>query len=402
MSNFAFATATKILFGPGSLKGMIPAAKDLGVIKGDGSDKAMVITGKGIPGSEKITGMLEKEGIPYFHIAVHGEPTTEGVDSTAEVAKKEKVTFVISMGGGSVLDTGKGVAMLVANGGQSLDYMEVIGKGKKITKPALPCIAVTTTAGTGAEVTKNAVLKSVKHKQKVSLRSDHMYAKIAVVDPSLLVSVPNFVMAASGMDAITQCLEPLTSCLANPLTDAIAARGLHHGARAIRAAYKNPNDSKALYDMALCSLFGGLALANSKLGAVHGFAGPLGGELRAPHGAICGALLPAVVVTNLRALQSRDPSNPAVVKFKLAAEIVFGRSDATVKELALWIAETCQMLKIPPLSKYGLTEAQFPMLVKKCMKSSSMKGNPLKLTEAELTSILRQACSENLVNTSNL
>lgn len=395
MSSFGFATATEILYGPGCIKKALTAAKNLQILGG----KALVITGKNGDRSTPITNELTEQKIAFATYAVTGEPTTDVADAGAVVARNEKCDFIIGFGGGSVLDTGKAVAMLVMNGGQCLDYMEVIGKGQKITKKSLPFIAIPTTSGTGSEVTKNAVMASVKHKQKVSLRSPFMYPNLAVVDPELCISVPPATTAATGMDAFCQCLEPFTSGLSNPLTDAIALKGLEHGAKGLRHAFVDGSNVDARHNMALCSLFGGLALANSKLGAAHGFAGPLGGLLgeAASHGGIIGALLPSCVVTNVKAMQSRDPENPAISKYQQAARVVLGRADASVLDLANWIAETCQMMKIPPLSSYGLTEDMFAEVVKKSAGSSSMKGNPIKLTDDELTSILKQACTPALV-----
>mmetsp|Transcript_28669 Transcript_28669/g.56324 ORF Transcript_28669/g.56324 Transcript_28669/m.56324 type:complete len:397 (-) Transcript_28669:66-1256(-) len=392
--SFGFASATEIIFGPGSLKKALGAARALHAV----GSKALVIAGSAqrcLP----LTNQLEEAKIPFVHYTVQGEPSTEVADKGAQLARDEKCDFVVAFGGGSVMDTGKAIAMLVKNGGQCLDYMEVIGKGQKITKKSLPLIAIATTSGTGSEVTKNAVMASLKHKQKASLRSPFMYPTVAVVDPELCLSVPPAVTAATGMDAFCQCLEPYTSKLSNPLTDAIAIKGLLHGARAIRKAYTQGNDIEARTDMALCSLFGGLSLANSKLGAAHGFAGPLGGLLpQASHGGIIGALLPSCIVTNVLAMQAREPSNPAIGKYRDAACTVLGRPDATAGELATWVAETCQLMKIPPLSAYGLTDDMIPAAVKAAAGSSSMKGNPIALTTEELTSILTQACTPALVN----
>lgn len=393
--SFGFATATEILYGAGSIKKALSSAKNLQIL----GAKALLIIGGNVDRAKPITQQLSEQKISYVTYNVTGEPSTDVADNGAKIAREEKCDFIVGYGGGSVIDTGKAVAMLVTNGGVCLDYMEVIGKGQKIAKKSLPFIAIATTSGTGSEVTKNAVMASKTHKQKASLRSPFMYPDLAVVDPELSVTVPPAITAATGMDAFCQCLEPFTSCLSNPLTDAIALKGLTHGAKGIRTAYMEGSNVAARNDMALCSLFGGLALANSKLGAAHGFAGPLGGLLGdAPHGGIIGALLPSCIVANVHAMQSRDPTNPALAKYTEAARVVIGRSDATALDLATWIAETCQIMKIPPLSAYGLTEDMFEGVVKASAGSSSMKGNPVKLTNEELTSILKQACTPALVN----
>jgi len=281
--------------------------------------------------------------------------------------------------------------MLVANGGEALDYMEVIGRGLPIKKPSLPYIAITTTSGTSAEVTKNEVMKSEKHKQKASLRSPFMYPSLAVVDPVLTVSVPPNVTASTGLDAFTQCLEPLVSNASNPLTDAIALKGLEYGARSLRKSYTDGKDIGARSDMALCSLFGGLALANAKLGTVHGLAGVLGGLIPGPHGAICAILLPGVINANVKALKTRDPKGPYLAKYQLAAQVVCGRPDATPSDLAAWVTETCQLLNVPLLSTYGLKKSDFEEVVSKSLEASSTKGNPIVLTAQELLEIVDTA-----------
>jgi alcohol dehydrogenase class IV len=330
ITKFEFATASKVIFGNGTVNEVIKNAKSLNLV----GQKALVIVG----GDEKRAGpileQLKSQKIAFsIHRIPSDEPTTESVDSAAAAAREAKSDFVISFGGGSVIDTGKAVAMLLTNGGVALDYMEVIGKGLPITKPSLPMIAISTTAGSGAEVTRNAVVNSVKHLQKASLRSNFMYPALAVVDPELTISVPPAVTAATGLDAFTQCLEPLVSVSSTPLTDAIALKGLEYGARGLRAAYHNGSDAEARNNMALCSLLGGLALANAKLGCVHGFAGVLGGLLKARHGDICAALIAPGIRVNVKALQRADAKTRTLFmrKYKQAAEAVLGRSDAGVE-----------------------------------------------------------------------
>lgn len=391
--SFGFSTATEILFGPGCVKNAFAAAKAQNAL----GHKAMLVCDN-LSRAQAIVDELKNAGIPFVHQTVMREPCTELVDKATQLAREEKVDFVLAVGGGSVMDTGKAIAMLLANGGECLDYLEIVGRGKKITKKSLPLIAVATTAGTGAEVTKNAVVKSSQHAQKASLRSPSMFPVLAVVDPVLMLSVPPQVTACSGLDAFTQCLEPLTSNAANPLTDTLALRGLQEAASSLRVAYADGANVKARTGIALCSLIGGLCLANAKLGSVHGFAGVLGGMLEdAPHGGICGALIPACIVANIQAMRQRDPSNPALQKYYQAAQAVLGKADATPEQLALWVAESCRIMKVPPLSAYGLKPEHFPEAVSKSAAASSMKGNPVVLTEKELTSILEQACTPALV-----
>jgi alcohol dehydrogenase class IV len=298
---------------------------------------------------------------------------------------------VIGLGGGSVLDTGKAIAALVTNPGNVLDYLEVIGKGQPLVNAPLPYIAIPTTAGTGAEVTRNAVLESTEQNVKVSLRSPLMLPRLALVDPELTYDLPPEITASSGLDALTQLVEPFVSVRANPLTDAICREGLQHAARSLRRAYENGADKEARQGMSLASLFGGLALANAALGAVHGFAGPLGGMLRAPHGALCARFLPLVMEANLRALEVRQPEHPALGRYDEIARILTGAKEATAQDGVKWVSEVVSALKIPRLSTYGMKPEDFQEAVQKTQKANSFKGNPIALNDKELTAILEQA-----------
>jgi len=250
---------------------------------------------------------------------------------------------------------------------------------------------VPTTAGTGAEVTRNAVLASPEHRVKVSLRSPLILPHVAVVDPLLTYSMPPAVTASTGLDALTQVLEPYVSGLANPLTDTVCREGLTRAARSLRRAFEDGTDAGARLDMALASLFGGLALANAKLGAVHGFAGVLGGMYGAPHGVICGRLLPFVTEANIRALQARDRDNPALARYDEISRIVTGNTLATADDGIAWIQALGDALQVPGLAAYGLAPSDFSVIVEKTSRSSSMRGNPVKLTHEEMAEILDQA-----------
>jgi alcohol dehydrogenase class IV len=318
-------------------------------------------------------------------------PTTHLVAEGTEKARQAKCDVVIGIGGGSAIDTGKAIAALLTNGGEPLDYLEVIGKGQPLTKPPAPYIAIPTTAGTGSEVTKNAVLASPEHQVKVSLRSNLTLPRLAVVDPELTYSVPSEITASTGLDALTQAIEPYVSNKANPLTDAICREGIRRGARSLRRAFENGADAAAREDMAITSLFGGLALANAKLGAVHGFAGPMGGMFHAPHGAICGRLLPYVMATNVQALQERGQGSAALHRYDEVAQLLIGTPRATAHDGVSWMQALCATLNTPPLSTYGVTADDFPLIIEKAAKSSSMKGNPITLTAAEMEEILKRA-----------
>lgn len=381
---FEFATATRILFGPGSVTEVAPAAAALG-------RRALLVTGRNVERIAPLREGLNAQGVVAVTFAVAGEPTVDIARAGVQRAREMECDLVIGLGGGSVLDTGKAIAALLANGGDPLDYVEVIGRGQALTKPSAPYIAIPTTAGTGAEVTRNAVLASPEHRVKVSLRSPLMFPRLAVVDPEMTYSLPPAVTASTGLDALTQLIEPFVSNSANPLTDALCREGMRRAAPSLRRAYENGRDATAREDMALASLFGGLALANAKLGAVHGCASPLGGLFPAPHGAICARLLPHVMDANARALQARAAGSPVLDRYAEIARIVTGRFDATIDDGIQWVRSLCADLEIPGLSRYGVTEADIPAVVAEAQRASSTKGNPTKLSNEELTIVLQQA-----------
>ncbi len=381
---FEFATATRILFGRGVLQEVAPLAAEMG-------RRAFVVTGRSVERAGPLLERLVQAGVEHVLFSVSGEPTTEVALAGVRRARETGCDLVIGMGGGSVLDTGKAIAALLTNSGELLDYLEVIGRGQPLMRAPASYIAMPTTAGTGSEVTRNAVLASPQHRVKVSLRSPLMLPRLAVVDPELTYSMPPAVTASTGLDALTQVLEPYVSNQANPIADAICREGLRRAARSLRRAYEDGSDAGAREDMALVSLFGGLALANAKLGAVHGFAGPLGGLFPAPHGAICARLLPYVMEANVRALQTRMPHSPALTRYDEVAQILTGKPTAQAPHAVARVQDLCEALGVPPLSDFGLTKDDIPGVVEQARKASSMKGNPIVLTDEELAEILRRA-----------
>ena len=382
---FEFASAARIIFGDGSAEQLPQLARAMG-------SHALLVCDSFQPDAvSRLIDALPSAGLRLTHFSVSGEPTVEVVDEAKAIAEAARCDLVISIGGGSVIDTGKASAALIPNEGAVLDYLEVIGAGKKLAADPLPFIALPTTAGTGAEVSKNAVLGSKAKRVKVSLRDNRMLADIALVDPQLTHTAPPAVTASTGMDALTQVLEPFVSHLANPLTDGMCTEGLRRAGRSLRTAYAEPDNAAARRDMALTSLLGGLALANAKLGAVHGFAGVLGGMYDAPHGAICAALLPPVMQANIAALQAREPENPALKRYEYAGQFLLFDRSATAQDAMDWISETSRIFSIPGLGAYGLREEDFDEIVAKSSVSSSMKGNPIALTADELKAILQAA-----------
>jgi alcohol dehydrogenase class IV len=381
---FEFATATRIIFAAGALRGIGPLARQFGL-------RALVVTGRDPGRAEPLLAALGRHGVQPVAFAVPGEPEIQVVERGLALARQEGCEFVVSLGGGSAIDAGKAVAAMLANEGELLDYLEVIGRGKALSRPSAPFIAIPTTAGTGSEVTRNAVLASPGHRVKVSLRGLGMLPKLALVDPELTYTLPPAATASTGLDALTQLIEPYVCSRNNPMTDALCVEGLRRAGSSLRAAFENGRNAVAREDMALASLFGGLALANAGLGAVHGFAGPIGGLFPAPHGAVCAALLPHVIEANLRALRQRQAASPLLRRYDEIARLLTHAPTAGADEGVAWIRRLVAELGIPNLAAYGLTAQHIPGLVEKAAKASSMKANPISLSTDELTAILRNA-----------
>ncbi len=381
--NFEFATATQVIFGNGTVS-KIPQ-----LLQGMGHN-IFLVTGKNPLRANFLTENLEAEGFSVFSFRVEKEPDTEMISTGAKLARETACDAVVGFGGGSVIDSAKAIAALVPNKGELLDYLEVIGKGQKLEEKPLPFIAVPTTAGTGAEVTKNAVIHSAEHHVKVSLRSPLMFPDVAVVDPELTLSIPPEITATTGMDALTHLLETFVSNQSNPFIDMLCREGMRRISFSLKKAYKNGNDLKAREDMAFAAMLGGMALANVKLGAVHGFAGPMGGMFPVPHGAVCAALLPPVMEINITVLEKQKQIN-SIAKYLEVAQILTGNPDSKIEDGIRWAEEMVKTLKIPTLSTFGLSSSDFPVLVEKAKKASSMKGNPVVLNDGQLTEILAKS-----------
>ncbi len=376
---FEFATATRIIFGEDTAGTLPELARTFGV-------RPLVVTGAS---SERVAALISALSAETF--AVPAEPTVDLVREGARRVQAAACDVIISLGGGSAIDAGKAIATIATNGGEPLEFLEVVGKGRAIAAAPLPFIAVPTTAGTGSEVTRNAVLASPEHGVKASLRSPLMLPRVALVDPELTYGLPPAVTACTGLDALTQLIEPYVSARANPLTDAICIEGMKHVAGSLRRAYRNGTDQQARRGMALASLFGGLALANAGLGVVHGFAAPLGGSWKAPHGALCAALLPHGMAANVAALRTRMSQHPALERYTAIARLLTGRADAAAEEGIEWVRALCGELNVPPLRTWGITEADLPGVVEKAAHASSMKANPLPLTGEELLALVTAA-----------
>lgn len=381
---FEFTTSSHIIFGPESSRQLPQIATNLG-------RNIFIVTGKSTRRHYSLIDSLHKAGILLTPFVVESEPSIETVSAAIACARSSHCDAVIGIGGGSVIDTAKVVAAMIANDGELLDYLEVIGRGHSLAKPSAPFIALPTTAGTGAEVTRNAVISSPRHKVKVSMRSPNMFPLVAIIDPTLTHSMPPAITASTGFDALTQLIEPFVSNSANPLTDAICREGIKRAARSLERVYCNGNDEQAREDMAIAGLFSGIAQTNAKLGAVHGIAGPIGGMCGAPHGVVCARLLPYVIEVNIIALKERCPKSDKISRYEEIARILTTDSTTEPRHGIEWISQLGFRLKIPPLSVFGVLQTDIPRIAEESMRASSMKGNPITLTSEELTLIIKRA-----------
>lgn len=378
--NFEFATSTRIIFENGSFEKVPGFVKELG-------SKVFIVTGKNTNLARQLSEGLTAINIQSEIFSIYSEPTVYDIEKGTELARKINGNVIVGVGGGSAIDSAKAIAALAPNKGELTDYLEVIGKGRRPGEKPLPCIAIPTTSGTGAEVTKNSVIKSTEHNVKVSLRSDLMYPKLAVIDPVLTVTMPPALTATTGVDALTHLLETFVSINANPFIDMLSAEGMKRISASLELAFNYGNNLEARENMAMASMLGGMALANVKLGAVHGFAGPLGGMYPIPHGAVCACLLPAVMAVNIAALKSKN-RRKQLEKFDEVARILTQNNTAIAEDGAVWVRELVKNLRIPSLSDFHLSHGSFPELIEKAKNASSMKGNPVELDDEQLYEIL--------------
>ena len=399
---WGFSGPGEILFGEGAVRDLGKRAAALGT-------RAFVVTGRDPGRAAGALDSLRGAGLAVAAFPAPGEPTFEILrsalaearrfaDLPAEGSPKEDGPavpppglVVVGFGGGSALDLAKGLGILLSNPGDPLDYAEVIGAGRPLTVPSVPVIAVPTTAGTGSEATRNAVFAEPSRGVKVSLRSPHMYPRLALVDPELCLGLPPEVTAYTGLDALTQVLEPFVCLKANPATDALCAAALPEAGPALRRAFRDGGDLAARSILSRVSMFSGLALGNAGLGAVHGLAAPLGGRFPVPHGAACAALLAPASAANIRVLRDRDPRGPGLERYSRAARLVTGNSGAEPEDLPAALADLAADLGIPGLAFWGVREADLTGLAADSGASSSMKANPAVLTTPEIEGILRAA-----------
>lgn len=387
---FSIARLPRIEFGMGVVD-RLP-----GLIASYGRHVLLVTGARSFTGTPHWGRLLEAlgaAGIQWAHSRVAGEPSPQYVDDTVRAQAAAGIEVVVGIGGGSALDAAKAIAGLLRVGRSVMDYLEGVGPELPYAGPAVPFIAVPTTAGTGSEATKNAVL-SVQGPAgfKKSFRDDRLVAEYAVVDPSLLASCPQDVIAANGMDALTQLLESYVSLRANPFTDALALSGLAAVRDGLLAWYDYGDAAVGAHaQMAYAALNSGITLAQCGLGSVHGLASPLGAFHPIPHGVVCGTLVAVCTEANIEAMLAREPGNPALNRYVEVARLLcqrhFDSREAAWEGLIALLDEWTGHMQLPRLGAYGLTDDGLDTVVANA-RGSSMKTNPIVLTDAELRDCL--------------
>jgi alcohol dehydrogenase len=390
---FQVARLPEIRFGSG-------AFDDLPELIARYGNRILLVTGRrslqSTPRWQSLVDALAAQGIDWAQCVVDGEPSPQLVDEAVATHRGRDVDAVVGIGGGSVLDAAKAIAGLLLPGNSVLDHLEGVGRGLPYRGPAVPFIAVPTTAGTGSEATKNAVLSQRgEGGYKKSFRDARLVAELAVVDPSLLASCPKDLIAANGMDAFTQLLESYVSLRASPFTDALASSGMQAFRDGFWAAWTpgDPLAQQGYQKLAYASLCSGITLAQAGLGSVHGLASPLGAFFPIPHGVVCGTLVAAATRCNIETLRQRAPDSPALRKYAEAGVLLgselFSSEQAAQDGLVTLLEEWTERLALPRLGSFGMTEADIPRVVEHC-RGGSMQTNPLVLTDAEVADLLRR------------
>lgn len=384
MNAFEFSAPGRVVCGLGSLERLGELAASLG-------KRPLVVYAASTEAPQLLPPRLQPAGLQAHYLQVDGEPSLAAIERGVQFSRDQACDCAISLGGGSAIDTAKAICGLHPNPGQPLDYLEVVGQGKSLGQPGLPHLAIPTTAGTGAEATRNAVIGLPEQGLKVSLRSPYLLPAIALLDPQLSLSLPPRQTADSGLDALTQLVEAFVSNRANPFSDAVCRAGLCLASRSLRRVYHHGDDLEGRQEMLLAAHFSGLALASARLGLVHGFAGVLGGSFGAPHGAICAALLPFVMQANIRALRAAQNGEPFLERYAEVASLLSGQAGAAPEAGVEWVSRLCAELGVQPLAPFGVSTADFPPIVEKARRASSAQGNPLVLPPEQLCWILQQA-----------
>lgn len=389
MNPFNFAATPHIHFGIGV------RAKLAGLVAGYGSRLLLVTGGRSFDDSPLCQALLTEldERFELTRVRVMGEPTPMLVDQAVAACADARPDCVVAIGGGSPVDAAKAIAGLIPSGDSVMEYLEGVGRGKAYAGPATPFIAVPTTAGTGGETSKNAVLSVIGPEgYKKSFRDEQLVPRHIILDPELTLSCPPRVTAACGMDAFTQLLESYVSRNASPMTDALAESGMARAARALSRAVADGTDLDARSDMLYASSLSGLTLANAGLASVHALASPIGAFFPMPHGEVCGSLLHDASRINIELMEAREPANPALARYAAAGRIVAQNPNldeaAARSALLQLLADWCERFAMPTLSEYGIAETDIDRLFDNA-SPGSMKTNPIAMDRDDIARLIR-------------
>ncbi|MEL7292544.1 MAG: iron-containing alcohol dehydrogenase [Pseudomonadota bacterium] len=380
---FQFMTSNRIVFGEGALSASLSLLNQYGY-------SVLLVSGKNLARAQPIVEYLNSQTMRYQHVAIHGEPNITMVEEIALAGRKFKPDMVVAIGGGSALDMGKALAAIIPNQGDVYDYVEVVGRNVPLKAKPLPFIAIPTTASTGSEVTRNAVLRSGQDQVKVSLRNPDMLADVAIVDPTLTYGTDAETSARGAMDAFTHLMEAYVCGEPNPLTDMICEEGLRKLSHSILPACQE-DKPQARSDLSFAAMLGGMAITNAKLGAAHGLASALGGKLNAPHSVITARLAPYVMQENISAATKAGRID-ILARYEKLAQILTGRINAHHNDSVLWVNMMLDTLPLPEIERFGVCSTSFEQVAEDALKSVAIKGNPIPLTKPRLMYILSQVC----------
>ncbi|NLS11380.1 iron-containing alcohol dehydrogenase [Vibrio sp. SM6] len=380
---FQFMTATRIIFGEGALQSSLSLINQYGY-------SVLLVTGKEHQRAQPVIDYIQAQKLRYQHVAISGEPNIAMVEQTAVVSRKFQPDVVVAVGGGSVIDTGKALAAIVPNQGNVYDYVDLVGRSVPLKTFPLPFIAIPTTAASGAEVTRSAVLKSGQDQLKVSLRSPEMVADVAIVDPTLTYGTDPYTSGRGALYAFTHLMEAYVCGDPNPLTDMICEEGLKRLAHSIYLGCLE-DDAKGRHDLSFAAMLGGMAITNAKLGAAHALASALGGKLDAPHSVISAQLAPHVMRENIAAAKIAKRGD-VIERYQAIARILTGQDDADAQDAVVWLEQALVTLQLPTLRSFGVCQTSFEQVANDALMSVAIKGNPLPLTHERLTYILDQVC----------
>nr|WP_086940566.1 iron-containing alcohol dehydrogenase [Thaumasiovibrio occultus] len=383
---FQFMTANQVIFGEGALNQSLSLLSKYGY-------SVLLVTGRNAERAEPVINYLMQQNMRYQQVSVWGEPVITMVEEMAAMGRKFAPDMVVAIGGGSVIDVGKALSALIPNQGSVYDYLEVIGRNLPFQRAPLPCIAIPTNAGTGSEVTRNAVLKSAQENIKVNIRNHVLLPDLAIIDPTLTYGMEAALSARSGMDAYTHLMEAYVCNAPNPLSDMVCEEGLRKLSEALFLACEQ-DDFRARADMSFASMLGGMARSNASLGAAHGLAASLGGRLEAPHGAITARLAPFVMAENID-VAKHSGRNDVLQRYRRLAVLLTGDEHAKAEDAIRWTQQALTRLKIPPLQMYGLCASLFEDIADDALRSTAIKGNPLPLTKDRLVHILQEVCASS-------